>query len=408
MCTADEHARRVKRTRMRTTVAQLIAHAVHDAGARVVTHVPGFGGTQVFDAWCAMTATSTLPSFHEEVAYTIAHGASLVGQRAATLIKAHGLVKAANSVIDSLSAGTTAGFVILVFDDPRGQHSDNIFDVPAFLRGLGILFHVPQPRNMYAAVIEAFRQSEAVQLPIVLLMDVDTLDQPGTYRPLGVNDALPRYYRDVPQHVVCPLFAEYQRQVVTAKLSGRNWREVPRPVVPTVPDDLPPAWQATARVYLPFFQVFQTIRGEVITGDTSISTLFALPPYHSIDMGTYMGGSLPLAMGAYLAGYHHVWALTGDFSFIAAGQLGLVEAIQRAIPLKVVIFHNGTAQATGGQPIPPHMLDRVLQGYASSIRYIRNPQDGGELTTVLDEASHVQELRIIVAEYHQGADKPTI
>ncbi len=393
---------------MRTTVAQLIAHAVHDAGARVVTHVPGFGGTQVFDAWCAITATSALPSFHEEVAYTIAHGASLVGQRAATLIKAHGLVKAANSVIDSLSAGTTAGFVILVFDDTRGQHSDNIFDVPAFLRGLGILFYVPQPQNMYAAVVEAFRQSEVIQLPVALVMDVATLDQPGTYRPLEVDDALPCYYRDVTQHVVCPLFAEYQRQIVTAKVFGQNWRGVSKPVVPRVPDDLPPAWQAAARVYLPFFKVFQTIRGEIITGDTSISTLFALPPYHCIDMGTYMGGSLPLAIGAYLAGYHHTWALTGDFSFIAAGQLGLVEAIQRAIPLKVVIFHNGTAQATGGQPIPPHLLDRVLEGYASSIRYIRNPQDSGKLTTVLDEASHAQELRIIVAEYHQGADTATI
>jgi TPP-dependent indolepyruvate ferredoxin oxidoreductase alpha subunit len=125
-------------------------------------------------------------------------------------------------------------------------------------------------------------------------------------------------------------------------------------------------------------------------------------------MGTYMGGSLPLALGAYLAGYHQTWALTGDFSFIAAGQLGLVEAIQRAIPLKVVIFHNGTAQATGGQPIPPHILDRVLQGYASSIRYIRNPQDVGEVRTVLDEASHSQELRIIVAEYYQGAGTPTM
>ena len=206
------------------------------------------------------------------------HGASLVGQRAATLIKAHGLVKAANSVIDSLSAGTTAGFVILVFHDPRGQHSDTIFDVAAFLRGLGILLYVPQPSNMYAAVVEAFRQSETVQLPIVLLMDVDTLDQPGTYRPLEVNDALPRYYRDVTQHVVCPLFAEYQRQVVTAKLSGQHWRGLPKPVVPTVPHDLPPPWQAAARVYRPFFEVFQTIRGDIITGDTSISTLFALPP----------------------------------------------------------------------------------------------------------------------------------
>ena len=32
-------------------------------------------------------------------------------------MKAHGFAKAANAVIDSLSAGTTAGFVVIIFDD---------------------------------------------------------------------------------------------------------------------------------------------------------------------------------------------------------------------------------------------------------------------------------------------------
>jgi indolepyruvate ferredoxin oxidoreductase alpha subunit len=70
-------------------------------------------------------------SFHEEVAYTIAHGAALAGKRAFTSMKAHGFFKAANSVSDSLYSGTLAGFVSLVVDDRNGIQSDSIADTLA-------------------------------------------------------------------------------------------------------------------------------------------------------------------------------------------------------------------------------------------------------------------------------------
>ncbi len=100
---------------MNDNVSAILARALLDAGAAVVTHVPGHGATEVFAAFCELDGKQHAISFHEEVAYPIAHGASLLGQRAATVIKAHGLVKAANSVLDSLSAGTTAGFLVVVF-----------------------------------------------------------------------------------------------------------------------------------------------------------------------------------------------------------------------------------------------------------------------------------------------------
>ncbi len=63
----------------RDNVAHIIAQALKDASASVVTNVPGFGGIQVFEALTTITSETYLPSFHEEVAYSIAHGASLVG-----------------------------------------------------------------------------------------------------------------------------------------------------------------------------------------------------------------------------------------------------------------------------------------------------------------------------------------
>jgi len=105
---------------MGRSVAQIIARAIYDAGATVVTNVPGFGCTQVFDAFREISPCNHPNSFHEEVAYSIAHSASLVGRRSATLIKAHGFAKAANSVVDSLIVGTMAGTVSSTSPRPYG------------------------------------------------------------------------------------------------------------------------------------------------------------------------------------------------------------------------------------------------------------------------------------------------
>lgn len=64
-----------------------------DGGVSVVTNVPGAGGTEVFEAYRQLSASTGPVSFHEEVAFGIAHGASLAGERAAAIVKAHGLAK---------------------------------------------------------------------------------------------------------------------------------------------------------------------------------------------------------------------------------------------------------------------------------------------------------------------------
>lgn len=192
---------------MQITIAQIIAHAIYDAGARVVTHVPGVGGTEIFAAFCEISPETHQRSFHEEVAYSIAHGASLVGQRSATLIKAHGLAKAPNSVIDSLSAGTTAGFVGLVFDDRLAKHSDSIFNVAVLLQGLGIPYRRLQMKDAYWEVQDAFTWSEALQLPVALLIDTDNLGEVETYTPVQSGASSRNYQRDVTQHVVGPFFS---------------------------------------------------------------------------------------------------------------------------------------------------------------------------------------------------------
>ena len=127
--------------------------------------------------------------------------------------------------------------------------------------------------------------------------------------------------------------------------------------------------------------------------------MFAFSPFDCIDVTTYYGGSLPLALGGQMAGRRAAWAVTGDYSFLAAGHLGLVEAVARQLPIKVLIIQNGCAKTTGGQPIPPGLLERVLDGFRSHIRIIENPFDPESARAVLSDAADSARLQIVLARY---------
>jgi len=110
-------------------------------------------------------------------------------------------------------------------------------------------------------------------------------------------------------------------------------------------------------------------------------------------------GSLPLAMGVHLAGVRPAWAISGDFSFIAAGHLGLLEAVQRQIPLKVLLLCNGKAETTGGQKIQGGLLERILRGYEEYVHVIHDPLDKREVDSTMKSAANFAELSIVVANF---------
>ena len=384
---------------MKFNASHRITHALIDASATVVTNVPGYGGTQVFDTYCAARSQPCVPYFHEEVAFTVAHGASLVGKRAATLIKAHGLAKAANSVVDSLSAGAAGGFVVMVFDDKQGNHSDSVLDALSLIEGLRIPYRIPQIDDIYQEVLDAFARSEESQLPVALVIDTEDLTKEGEFVATSTEAPKRGFVRNAAQQVLCPLLAGYQNQVLTAKLSFEKWRSLAPPPLPHVPDELPPQWQQAVRAYQPFFDAFQKLRGHVVVGDTGVSSVYCFPPYNCIDMCTYMGGSVPLALGAYLAGYHDAWAVTGDFSFISAGHLGLIEARRRQIPLKVVVFYNHQAQTTGGQPIAPGILEALLKSYEADLVTIKASSNTQDIAATLTKVTESKKLQVVVVDY---------
>jgi TPP-dependent indolepyruvate ferredoxin oxidoreductase alpha subunit len=379
--------------------AEVIAKLLHSLDVSVITHVPGYGGSETFAA-VQKTYNNNFPiSFHEEVAYTVAHGAALVGRRAASIMKTHGFTKAANSIVHSLYAGTTAGLVTFLFDDPEGAHSDNILDIEPLVAGTGVPYKIVTPANLLSSVYEAYKESEERQLPYFLILDCRDIETIIEFSEPAALPSQNTYEQNAFLHVVCPFASKFQYKVWQAKKELKDWKQIQVPFITLKPSSFTGNAKKYVQEYETFFKVFKTFRGLIVTGDASTASIFALTPFECIDLVTYLGSSTPLAIGAYLAGFQDTWAVTGDFSFIAAGHLGLIEALQRSIPLKLIIFNNNCAGATGGQIIPEAHLEMVLAGYKQFVRRINNTQDETLIAKVLSEANNSNEMRIIILNY---------
>lgn len=384
---------------MKVKVHQAIAYALIDLGVEIVTHVPGYGGSEVFSSYNELNMKNFPISFHEEPAYSISHSASICGKRSAVLMKAQGLAKAANAAVDSLYTNTNAGFISLIFDDKEGSHSDNIMETEPFIKGMSFPYHIAEKENIYNDVVYAFFESEKYKLPLALVIDSAHINsEVEIERRTDLNKKFV-YERDIIHHVVHPMFAEYQYKVFDAKRNGVNIGSIPKPKLLNVPADLPERTKGAAIKYQLIFDYMKNLNIDFSCGDTSSSSAFCLPPYNTINLVTHIGGSISLAIGAYLSGYKNVWALTGDFGFISAGNLALLEALQRETPIKIIIFYNKMASATGGQTIHKNIMLRLLAGYDKYIIHLANPNDPFEVSEKIEELNQSNTLKILLADY---------
>lgn len=398
------------------TNAEATAATLARSHVGLVTAVPGHGATGTYEAWQALqrspgdAAGGDAPeageappfSFHEEVAFGMAHGAALRGTRAAVLVKAHGFLKAANAVADSLAVGTTAGLEVVVFHDPTGSHSDSILEVEGVARELGMPVHRADPVAAPSSVARVMRASERQGLPHLLILPADPMDRSASEGPDSLEAPTVRYERDPARHLCSPLFADYQHRVFEARKKRRDPETVERPQIPRVPDDLPDAYRSLAETYVPLFEALAETPRAVTSGDTTVGSLFACPPVEAVDLCTYMGGSVPLALGAGAVGNEPAWAVTGDFGLVAAGHLGLLEARQRGLPLKVLVLDNGRAHATGGQPVTADAVDAVLAGYRDAVVPLDAPTDSAACRAALDRAAQANGLAIVRADFRSS------
>lgn len=355
---------------MVVTFAEALAKCLLHAGTALFTHVPGYGGTETFRALKALAPDRVGPmSFHEEPAYAIAHSAALLGSRSCCIIKSHGFLKAANAVNSCTACGNLGGFLVLVAEDYVGSHSDTVLRIAPVIDDMNLLRVDLEPRADLSEVIEgAYRLSEQRQLPVFLVYNSAQIGEVVELGELvAPSPNRKAYVRSAPHHLVAPLFTRFQYEVQMAHLKGEDAPQ-PAPLKSIASGNvelpLPPAALETVDRYRPFFDAFAKVRqpDDFVAGETSLSSLFALPPYEQIDAATFIGGATPLAIGAGLSSGRRTWAISGDFSFLTGARLGILEAQQRGYPLRLIILANTVASATGGQEVPTEWVLRELKG----------------------------------------------
>lgn len=153
-----------------------------------------------------------------------------------------------------------------------------------------------------------------------------------------------------------------------------------------------------------------------------VSTMTALGPWREragtdrdlICVG-FMGGASALGLGVALARPDvPVWVLDGDGSL--AMQLGSLVTIANAAPPRFlhVVFHNGTYETSGGQPLPAE--GRVSfaamaegAGYARAVRYDDAEAFDADLDDLLatDGPVLVELITQPAGAYYQPAPPPT-
>jgi len=322
----------------------------------LITYVPGAGATALAESFHAMH------SFHEEIAYGVAYGAALIGRPSFCLMKSHGVAKAMNAVIASVSAGVSAPMVGIVFDDPTGKTSDHAFCARKMLEGAGAW--------VADSIEQSFHLSEKYRVPAFLCtsqgIDFDWKTLPFKHYPkIEKRTAL-----------LNPLQSEWQLRRSTdrdtAKSNGGEFRFAEALPDLNCPASLPPHLRSTAESYEPWMVELKKIGFDWVTGDAGTSSLFGLPPHLLVDVTADMGGSIPMAVGAAVSGCRTL-AITGDFSFLSTGALGLLEAHRRKQPIHVAVFCNQKAAATGGQEVSLEWVGSSIPAYVEVKKFQKSP-----------------------------------
>lgn len=359
-----------------------------------IGYVPGKGATDFYTELCGEAASQKDHFYHEEIAYTAAHGAALSGALSLLFIKSHGLAKAMNSVIASLHSTQIAPMLVFVFDDSLGKSSDHPFSAGPTLKVLGADIFESKEEFIDQKCLNAAELSYEKGRPVFLTLDVSK-----DFRTKGFSAIFEQLKIQTQKFISSDLSGKRLEnnlhRCLNPLLSPRFFNSEHK--APTIPENLPPVLRSTAESYVRTIQGLQTLNYDWVTGDAGTSSLFALPPFYFTQACTHMGGSIPLALGATLSGMPRVLATVGDFSFLSTGCLALSEALRRKARFDVVLFRNGVASATGGQVVNKEDLLRQIP-MGCEIQSFNVSEDNGvdKLTHALNNKP--QSVRIMIAE----------
>jgi indolepyruvate ferredoxin oxidoreductase alpha subunit len=149
----------------------------------------------------------------------------------------------------------------------------------------------------------------------------------------------------------------------------------------------------------------------VVTGDIGCTILGMNPPFHSCWTEVSMGSSIGLAQGFYRAGIENpVIATIGDSTFFHAGIPPLVNAVQHAAELLLIILDNGWTSMTGfqvnpgtAQPFQPEggrrvEIEAMVRGIGVEHLQVIGPFDQEQSVQAIVKALQQSGVKVIISQ----------
>jgi len=198
---------------------EAIARGAWEAGTRFASGYPGTPSTEVLERLAEYPEVDAQWSTNEKVAFEEGMGAALGGLRTMVTMKHVGLNVAADPFMVFPYAGTNAGFVVLVADDPGMYSSQNEQDSRYFAK----LAKVPllEPADTAEAlemIRTAFDLSERFKTPFMFRTTTRLAHTRGIAKPGERTEVQGEpFSRRVSQYAI-PVYAKFRRPELEEKL----------------------------------------------------------------------------------------------------------------------------------------------------------------------------------------------
>ena len=198
---------------------EAIAQGAWEAGVVFASGYPGTPSTEVLERLSDYDEIDAHWSTNEKVAFDEGVGAALGGVRTMVTMKHVGLNVAADPFMVFPYAGTNAGFVVLVADDPGMYSSQNEQDSRYFAKIAKVPILEPaDAAEAHEMVKTAFEFSERFETPVMFRTTTRLAHTRGIVEP-GDRAEAPRkkFSRKASQYAI-PVYARFRRPELEAKL----------------------------------------------------------------------------------------------------------------------------------------------------------------------------------------------
>ncbi len=175
------------------TSEEALAQGAWESGVRLAAGYPGSPSTRFLEHLAEISDAQSVSaewSANEKVAFEVALGASMAGERAVASFKGVGLNVAMDPLMVANLGGVVGGFLVILGDDPGAYGSQNEQDGRILLQGAGVpVLEFSSPQEAYDMGKYAFSLSEKFELPVFIRETRSSSLEKGTVHVEGERNA---------------------------------------------------------------------------------------------------------------------------------------------------------------------------------------------------------------------------